>query len=84
MIRAFNDWCFDDARQYADVDIIESEYGLHLMFYAGPGDMSYRDLLITEVLYQTDLDAWSNSLTEGVTVSDIDLDLLLTDHIIAP
>ncbi len=36
-VEAFNDWCFDPARKAGDAEIIESEYGWHLMFFEGEG-----------------------------------------------
>ena len=33
MAEAFNDWCFDEARQYGDVEIVKTEFGYHIMFF---------------------------------------------------
>lgn len=33
MVEAFNDWCFDEARQYGDVEIVKTEFGYHIMFF---------------------------------------------------
>ena len=33
MVPAFNDWCFDAARQYGDSGLVQTEYGYHLMFF---------------------------------------------------
>ena len=33
MVTAFNDWCFDDARQPGDYGLVETEFGYHLMFF---------------------------------------------------
>ena len=35
MVQAFNDWCFDAARQPGDTDIVETSYGYHVMYYVG-------------------------------------------------
>ena len=32
MVTAFNDWCFDAARQAGDTEIVETEYGYHIMY----------------------------------------------------
>ncbi len=34
---AFNEWCFDPTRKAGDCEIIESNYGWHLMLYEGEG-----------------------------------------------
>ncbi len=38
MVTAFNDWCFDDARQVGDHGIVETEFGYHIMYFSGVGD----------------------------------------------
>lgn len=35
MVEAFNDWCFDESRKYGDYDIVETEFGYHLMYFVG-------------------------------------------------
>ncbi|MCC8022864.1 MAG: peptidyl-prolyl cis-trans isomerase [Clostridiales bacterium] len=33
MVEKFESWSTDDARQYGDVDIVETDYGYHIMFF---------------------------------------------------
>ena len=33
MVPEFNDWCFDESRQYGDTDIVKTSYGYHIMFF---------------------------------------------------
>lgn len=33
MVPEFNDWCFDDARRPGDTDIVETDYGCHVMYF---------------------------------------------------
>ncbi len=33
MVPAFNDWCFDESRQYGDTDIVKTNYGYHIMYF---------------------------------------------------
>ena len=35
MVAAFNDWCFDEARQVGDTGIVKTEYGYHVMYFSG-------------------------------------------------
>ena len=35
MVQAFNDWCFDEARQVGDTGIVKTEYGYHVMYFCG-------------------------------------------------
>ena len=33
MVPEFNDWCFDESRQYGDYDLMRTSYGYHVMFF---------------------------------------------------
>ena len=33
MVPEFNDWCFDEARQYGDYGLVKTDYGYHVMFF---------------------------------------------------
>lgn len=35
MVVAFNDWCFDAARQVGDTGIVKTNYGYHVMYFSG-------------------------------------------------
>ena len=35
MAASFNDWIFDDARKPGDTEIVETEYGYHVMYFVG-------------------------------------------------
>ena len=35
MVAAFNDWCFDPARQVGDTGVVRTEYGYHVMYFCG-------------------------------------------------
>lgn len=34
MVESFDAWCFDAARQPGDTDVIQSEYGYHIMYFS--------------------------------------------------
>ena len=34
MVPAFNDWCFDEARQAGDFGMVKTNYGYHVMYFA--------------------------------------------------
>ncbi len=38
MVEAFNDWCFDPARKTGDTDIVETDYGFHVMYFVSQSD----------------------------------------------
>ena len=41
MVPAFNDWCFDESRQYGDSGLVKTEYGYHIMFFVKSQDIWY-------------------------------------------
>lgn len=67
MVQPFNDWCFDASRQPGDVDIVETEYGYHVIYFIGEGD-TYRDVLVRNALRSDDYQTWYTGLTEEYNV----------------
>ena len=61
MVQSFNDWCFAE-HQIGDTDIIESEYGFHIMYFDGYSDNIYLDLLVSEDLFNTEMQRWYDDL----------------------
>lgn len=41
MVDTFNDWCFDTGREIGDVDIVQTSYGYHIMYFMGYTDEYY-------------------------------------------
>lgn len=35
MVTEFNDWCFDESRQYGDYGLVQTSYGYHVMYFVG-------------------------------------------------
>ena len=33
MVQTFNDWIFDESREYGDTDLVKTEFGYHIMFF---------------------------------------------------
>ena len=61
MVPAFNDWCFDEARQTGDTGIVETEYGHHIMYFVASNDDGTVD--VRHILLQsTDPDAWKETV----------------------
>ena len=68
MVTEFNDLCFDESRKPGDTGIIETSYGVHVMYFAGYGD-TYRHVMAENTLRTNDYNAWHASIvgeeTEG-------------------
>lgn len=35
MVEPFEDWCFDESRQYGDTGLVQTNYGYHIMYFVG-------------------------------------------------
>lgn len=46
MVQPFNDWCFDESRQYGDYGLVQTSYGYHVMFFvsSAPQWISYAEV----------------------------------------
>ncbi|MDE5752978.1 MAG: peptidyl-prolyl cis-trans isomerase [Oscillospiraceae bacterium] len=43
MVTSFNDWCFDSSRQPGDTGIVETSYGVHIMYFSGNADPLWKN-----------------------------------------
>lgn len=41
MVEPFEDWCFDESRQYGDTGLVQTTYGYHVMYYVGSTPVWY-------------------------------------------
>lgn len=77
----FENWCFGD-RKIGDTDIVESEYGYHIMFYCGDSETTYRDYLISNELASADYSDWHTALVEAVSVTEENTKFVRTDIVL--
>lgn len=68
----FLNWAIDESRQVGDVDIVETEFGYHVMYFVGHSDMSYRDTMITNVLRNEQVQAWYNDMMDANPITEKD------------
>ena len=83
MVTNFNDWLYDADRKVGDTDIIETEYGYHIMFFVGDNEQTFRDYMITNMKRNDDVGNWHNDLINSITLEvltlkHIELDLVLS------
>lgn len=79
MVTAFNDWCFDESRNPGDTDIVETEYGYHVMYFVGTGDTNYRDFMVKNDLISSEMESWYSSLVDSMTVTNGDTSYIRTN-----
>ena len=82
MVPTFEDWCFDASRKYGDTGIVETDYGYHIMYYVGEGEMTYRDYQIDSQLRSADLNEWYVALVDAMTVTDGDTKYMAMDMVL--
>ncbi|MBP3633549.1 MAG: peptidyl-prolyl cis-trans isomerase [Oscillospiraceae bacterium] len=64
MVTAFNDWCFSIHNE-GDTDVIETEYGYHVMYYCGSSLESYRDIATEAAKRESEYTAWEEAIEES-------------------
>lgn len=42
MVESFENWAYDEARVVGDTGIVESDYGYHIMYFVGNGDITWK------------------------------------------
>ena len=72
-VENFKKWALDAARKKGDVEIIETEYGYHIMYYVDSNELNYRDYLITNDMRAEDMEKWSTEATENMKVEKGDM-----------
>ena len=80
-VENFLNWSIDPDRETGDVDLIETEYGYHIMYYVGDSDIIYRDQLIREDMKANDYDAWIAEKEDGVTAEAGNTKYMYHDYI---
>lgn len=80
----FRNWATDPNRKAGDADVIETEYGYHVMYYVGDDEMTYRDYMITNEMRAADQEAWYNGVLEEVKTELKDTSRLKLDMILSP
>lgn len=71
-VENFLNWSIDTNRKPGDAEVIETEYGYHVMYYVGTSELSYRDSLILNDMKTEAQEEWYNAILEAaaLTVKD--------------
>ncbi len=69
MVTSFNDWIFDVARKPGDTDIVESEYGYHIMYFVGDNAEQWY-VNIENTLRSNNMQEYITNLTADIEVVD--------------
>ena len=49
MVENFDAWCFEDDRKAGDTGIVESEYGVHVMYFEGDGEAAWYESVSADI-----------------------------------
>ena len=79
MVASFNDWCFAEGRKPGNVGLVETPFGVHVMYYVGDSETLYRDYMITNDLRDADIASWTAALNDAMTVVNGNTRYLKTD-----
>ena len=71
MVTNFNDWCFDETRSPGDTGIVESDYGYHIMYYVGQGDLIAWQETVRDALTSRDYTAWEEELVGTIESAEL-------------
>jgi hypothetical protein len=82
-IEPFLTWALDE-HEAGDTDIIETEYGYHIMYYSSTDELTYREALISATLENEAMEEWYNSVVDAVTVKEGDVSKMRLDLILTP
>ena len=83
-VKNFLNWSVDPARKAGDTDVIETEYGYHVMYFVGHSELTYRDSMITEELRVADQEAWLTGIEEAATGEILNTGKMSLDLILNP
>ena len=68
MVENFENLCYDENRKARDGEIIETDYGYHIMYFVGDADINFVDYLLTETMRSEDTKAWYDALVEKMNL----------------
>ena len=68
-VENFLNWSIDPNRKVGDAEVIETEYGYHVMYFESHNETTYRDAMIEADMQNEDYDAWYKSIVDPVTAT---------------
>ncbi len=57
MVQPFNDWCFDSSRKVGDTGLVETDFGVHVMYFSGNSEPMWKTEIKT-ILQQENYNKW--------------------------
>lgn len=63
MVKEFNDWCFDAARKPGDTDIVQTDFGFHIMYFVDESGIDW-EINVQNDLRNKEMDTLLSELRE--------------------
>lgn len=79
----FLNWSIDPARQVGDAEVIETEYGYHVMYFDSYAEQTYRDAMINATLESEAYNTWYEEIINAVTLTEGNTSRLPQDLILS-
>ena len=76
MVPTFNDWCFDPARKAGDTGIVETDYGVHVMYFVKNNGAKWKNSVKNTLMSQA-YEKWMAEIQAKYSV-DVDADIAKT------
>ncbi len=73
-VEEFENWLFDEERQVGDHGIVKSDYGWHIMFYPGEGDLTTWEVAANNALKNKTADEYLVEKAAGITFNQSAID----------
>ena len=71
-VENFLHWSISPDRKAGDAEVIETEYGYHVMYYVGDTELTYRDYMISNEMAAKEQQEWYDGILETVTAKLLD------------
>lgn len=68
MVNSFSTWCFDSSRKAGDTDIVKSDYGYHIMYFVGKGDLKAWQYTAKQKLASADSTSATDKLEKDYSI----------------
>ncbi len=81
-VKAFTDWATAEHKA-GDMEIVETEYGCHIMYYVEADELNYRDTLIHAALVSENYEKWEEEILKAAAVALQKTNMVETDLIIS-
>lgn len=77
LLDAIGEWCYDSSRKVGDCEIVETEKGYHLVYFAGNSNKNYRNYMIEEDLRSLRQTQWEETLVNAMSFELLSKEYLL-------